>query len=159
MIAEIDEFENYIFSVKLPGSCLKAILERSAACYGEGGLMQVSGLRYAIDLTKPAQVQEVDAQGIATGIITPGERVTSFEILTADGWVAVDPDRQYSVLTSSFIFDKAGDGYFWFKALGTEGRNLYSTLRSILAELAAQNTPLNPREPDGRITVTGLPQD
>lgn len=84
----------------------------------------------------------------------PGERVVEVTVLTADGErKPLDPDRDYTVLSNSFIMQNEGDGYFWFKRYATNLENTYSTFYSILAEIACNEGVLNSEATDGRLTV------
>lgn len=151
MLREIDEFSNYAYALDIGGRDIRSILERSAASFGEGGLLHASGLRYTIDLKLPPQ--EIIESGGGWSVVTPGERVTEALVMSPDGgWEPLDPDRTYRVLSNSFIVD-AGDGYFWFADHGENLKNTYSTFYSILADIAVDQGVLNPGEPDGRLTV------
>jgi 5'-nucleotidase len=153
MLAEIDEFGNEAYMFDLQGRYLKHVLERSAASFGGGGLLQVSGLRYTIDLTKQAPELSRSEAG-AWDVVVTGERVVAAEVLQDDGtWAPVDPDRTYRILSNSFLVDHEGDGYFWFKAHGKHFENTYSTFASILTEIVGSEGVLNPPEPDGRLTI------
>ncbi|NLY41952.1 MAG: multifunctional 2',3'-cyclic-nucleotide 2'-phosphodiesterase/5'-nucleotidase/3'-nucleotidase, partial [Desulfovibrionales bacterium] len=67
---------------------------------GEGGFLQVSGLRYVFN---PA--------------LAPGSRVTRAEFQSPDGqWLPVDKKSSYRVVTADFIAN-GGDGFDMFKAL------------------------------------------
>ncbi len=153
MLREIDEFGNYAYALDIEGRHIRSILERSAASFGEGGLLHASGLRYTIDLRRVAQeIVQNDAAGWS--VVTPGERVTEAVVMTPGGELEpLDPDRTYRVLSNSFLVRHVGDGYFWFAEDGENLRNTYSTFYSILAELAGNRGVLNPGEPDGRLTV------
>jgi 5'-nucleotidase/UDP-sugar diphosphatase len=153
MLSEIDEFENSAYTLDIDGAAILEILERSAACFGQGGLIHASGLRYAIDVRRTAQ--ELAESGTGDwGVAVPGERVTDVQVLSADGtWAPLDPARTYRVLTNSFLVDRAGDGYYWFARHGRNVKNTYSTFRSIMAELAVNTGVLNPGQPDGRLVV------
>ncbi len=156
MLRSIDEFGNDAIMLTIKGRYLRDILERSAASFGEGGLMHASGLRYAIDLSRTAQKLSQDASGEWV-VTVPGERVTSVEIEGSDGtWQPLDDDRDYRVLSNSFIVDKDGDGYFWFGKYGHDMENTYSTFYSILEEIVGNEGVLNPGQPDGRLQVTGM---
>jgi len=147
MLHEIDEFGNYAYLLTLQGKYLKPILEHSAAEYGEGGFMQVSGLKYTIHLPNTPQKTKEDK------VIQKGERVTEIKILQDGKWVDVDPEREYTILSNSFITQKGGDGYFWFLKYGTDEQNTYATFYSIMAEEVDEKKELTPNERDGRITV------
>ena len=147
MLKEIDEFGNYAYMLKLKGKYFKEILERSAASYGEGGLMQVSGLKYRIIL--PKQVQKIkDGKVIKTG-----DRVANIKLLQSGEWVDLDPKKEYSILSNSFIVNHEGDGYFWFKKYGTELKNTYTTFYSIMAEAIDTQKVLSPKAKDGRLDI------
>jgi len=153
MLKEIDEFGNSAYLLDLEGRYIREILERSAACFGEGGLLHASGLRYTIDLRNSPQSLAQSEAG-AWSVEVPGERVTDVQVLSADGaWVPLDPARTYRVLTNSFIVERAGDGYFWFGRYGQNRKNTYSTFYAIMAEIASNTGVLNPGEPDGRLVV------
>ena len=147
MLKEIDEFGNYAYILKLKGKYFKEILERSAASYGEGGLMQVSGLKYRITL--PKQVQQIKDRKV----IKPGNRVDSIKVLQERKWVDLDPKKEYSILSNSFIVNHEGDGYFWFKKYGTDMKNTYTSFYSIMAEVIDAQKVLTPKAKDGRIEI------
>ncbi|GEM_PF-444845 len=153
MLQEIDEFRNNAYILELKGKYIRQILEHSAASYGRGGFMQVSGLRYTFDTTRPKQVVARDASGRLT-IAAPGQRVTRIEIQDASGsWKPLNPEKSYKILTNSFLVDKEGDGYFWFKRYGRNLKNTYSTFYSILSEYVQKRHEVSPPEPDGRIKI------
>jgi 5'-nucleotidase len=143
MLHEIDEFSQ--------GRYILEVLERSAASFGGGGLLHAAGLRYTVDLTRTEQELRQSADG-TWSVSVPGERVVEATVLDADGeWKPLDPDRDYTVLSNSFIVQHEGDGYFWFKRYATNAENTYSTFYSILAEIACNEGVLNPEAPDGRL--------
>jgi 5'-nucleotidase/UDP-sugar diphosphatase len=155
MLRSIDEFGNDAVMLTLDGRYLKEILERSAASFGEGGLLHASGLRYAMDLSRTAQELVQDDAGEWT-VTVPGDRVTDVQVAGPDGtWQPLDTDREYRILSNSFIVDKDGDGYFWFGKYGRDRENTYSTIYSILEEIVNKEGVLNPQAPDGRLRVTG----
>jgi 5'-nucleotidase len=147
MLKEIDEFGNYAYILKLKGKYFKEILERSAASYGEGGLMQVSGLKYRILL--PKQVQKIKDRKV----VKPGNRVDNIKVLQEGQWVDLDPEKEYSILSNSFIVNHEGDGYFWFKKYGTALKNTYTTFYSIMAEAIDMQKVLSPKAKDGRLEI------
>jgi len=147
MLKEIDEFGNYAYILKLKGKYFKAILERSAASYGEGGLMQVSGLKYRITL--PKQVQQIKDHKV----IRTGKRVDNIQILEQGKWVLLDGEKEYTVLSNSFIVNHEGDGYFWFKKYGSDMKNTFTTFYSIMAEYIDHHKVLSPKAKDGRLEI------
>jgi len=147
MLKEVDEFGNYAYLLTLKGKYLKPILEHSAAEYKKGGFMQVSGLKYTVVL--PNKMQKIkDGK-----IVQKGERVTEIKVLQDGKWIDVDPKKEYTVLSNSFITQKGGDGYFWFNKYGTDAQNTYATFYSIMAEEIDEKKELTPGEKDGRIVV------
>jgi 5'-nucleotidase len=155
MLRSIDEFGNQAILLTLDGAHLKEVLERSAACFGEGGLLHASGLRYTIESWRPAQELAQDESG-GWAVTAPGGRVSEALVAAADGtWQPIDPARDYRVLTNSFLVNQAGDGYFWFAKYGRDRENTYSTMYSILEELVKREGVLNPQPPDGRLRVEG----
>jgi len=153
MLQEIDEFRNYAYTLEMKGKYLKEILERSAASYGRGGFLQVSGLRYTFDIARPKQVLAEDASG-QLKVVTPGHRVVKIDVQTPSGtWEPLKPEKTYTILTNSFLVDREGDGYFWFKRYGKNVKNTYSTFYSILAEYVQNQHEVSPPDPDERIKI------
>lgn len=147
MLKSIDEFGNYAFMMTMKGKYIKPILETSASDYGAGGLMQVSGLKYTIDLKKPMQKRGGES------VTQEGGRVSDIRVLQHGKWVAVEPQKEYTLLTNSFIAQKGGDGYFWFHKYGTNFQNTYATFYSIMSEEVDEKKELTPKEKDGRLTI------
>jgi hypothetical protein len=106
-----------------------------------------------LDLSKPAQKIVTDDQG-RQSVGTSGARLIEAQVRDRQGhWVAIEPQRSYRVLTSSFLVDQAGDGYFWFKQHGQNLNNTYTTFYSIMAEAVGRDGTLSPRQPDGRLKI------
>ena len=152
MLHEIDEFENDVYLLKIKGSYLKEILEHSSSQLGRGGFLQVSGLRFTINMSAEAQV--VTEQNGTWSVTKAGERVAGISVAGNDGSFHVfDPDKTYSVACNAYLAEQSGDKYFWFKQYGHDSRNTYTTLYSVLAEEFDKKKVLNTPEPDGRITL------
>jgi len=147
MLKSIDEFSNYAYIFKLKGKYFKEILERSAACYGEGGLMHTAGLKYTISLSGAVQKIKGDK------VLQKGSRVKDIQLWDNGKWGDVKPEKSYSVLSNSFIVRDEGDGYFWFKKYGTNMKNTYATFYSIMAEFIDRHKVLSPKEKDGRLQI------
>lgn len=90
-IYQVTPFNNTLVLLKLTGKELKEILEQSVS--GVSGFLQVSGLKFSYDATKPV-----------------GERVTKVTV----GNKPLDLNRQYLVVTNSFLAE-GGDNYPQFK--------------------------------------------
>jgi len=147
MLKAIDEFSNYAFILTMKGIYIKQLLERSASSYGHGGFMHPSGLKYTIVL--PKQLQKIEEEKI----VQKGERVEDIKILQDGKWVELDLTKEYSILTNSFVAQKGGDGFFWFKKYGTDFQNTYATFYSIMSEEINEKKELTPKEKDGRVRV------
>ncbi|BAF72978.1 bifunctional metallophosphatase/5'-nucleotidase [Sulfurovum sp. NBC37-1] len=147
MLKEIDEFGNYAYLLTMKGKYILEILEHSAAQYKLGGFMQVSGLKYTVKL--PNKIQKIENEKI----IQKGERVAEAKVLQNGKWVDIEPEKEYTVLTNSFIALKGGDGYYWFTKYGTDAQNTYATFYSIMAEEVSEHKELTPGNNDGRIMV------
>jgi 2',3'-cyclic-nucleotide 2'-phosphodiesterase (5'-nucleotidase family) len=100
-------FGNSLGIMDLKGSEIKAALEHSVSLYPErnGGFLQVSGLKFTFDGTKPA-----------------GQRVLSVEVKGKDGnYTPLDLTKNYFVATNVFTA-KGGDGFTMFAKAYAEGR-------------------------------------
>jgi len=153
MLHAIDEFSNNVYMMDMEGKYLKQVLEHSATLYGEGGLMQVSGLHYTIDLSKQAQVikQKDDGSWI---IDQKGNRVTHINIKGKDGTLLpLEDDKKYQILSNAYLVNHAGDGYFWFRQYGENQKNTYTTFYTIMTEYVEKYTVLDPKPLDGRLEI------
>jgi len=153
MLHEIDEFSNNAYMMSMEGKYLRQILEHSAALYGEGGLMQVSGIRYTINLSKQAQVINHDNNGRWV-MKTPGERVSKITIVDKEGKQSpLDDKKIYKVLSNAYLVTHAGDGYFWFDKYGKDPKNTYTTFYTVMASYLETHKIMNPKPLDGRLKI------
>ncbi|OMP66679.1 5'-nucleotidase C-terminal domain-containing protein [Domibacillus epiphyticus] len=99
-------FGNALAIMDLTGAEIKAALEHSVSMAPEasGGFMQVSGLKFTYDSSKPA-----------------GDRVTAVEVYENGAFAPLDPAKTYAVATNTFTA-KGGDGYTMFKTAYDSGR-------------------------------------
>ena len=152
MLHAIDEFANNVYILSIKGKYLRQILERSASLYGKGGLMQVSGIKYTIDLSK--QAQEIKNSDGNWTIEKEGERVTQVNIVNSSGGLEpLDDTKIYKVLSNAYLVNNAGDGYFWFKKYGTNQINTYTTFYTIMAGYLQTHKLMDPPDLDGRLTI------
>jgi 5'-nucleotidase len=155
MLHEIDEFSNNAYILEVKGEYLRQVLEHSASLYGEGGLMQVSGIHYSIDLSKQAQITHQDDDG-SWVIDQKGERVTEIGIVQSDGTlVPLDDAKSYKILSNAYLVNHAGDGYFWFKEYGKNSKNTYTTFYTVMAGYLETHDVMDPKSPDGRLQIVG----
>jgi len=153
MLHEIDAFSNYAYILDIEGKYLRQILEHSAALYGEGGLMQVSGIRYTIDLSKQAQIVTHNSDG-SWVIEQQGNRVGKIEIQAADGTPSpLEEDKSYQVLSNAYLVNHSGDGYFWFKQYGKNQKNTYTTFYTVMAGYLESHAIMDPKPLDGRLKI------
>lgn len=146
MLQEIDEFRNSAYILKIQGKWIREILEHSASLYGKGGWLQVSGIRYEVDLRKPMQ------KIVGESIVSPGKRVSHIQVKEHGVWRDLDENKEYKVLTNAFLA-KGGDGYYWFKNYGKDPKNTYTSFYSLLVQTLHRTHELTPPLPDGRIKI------
>ena len=114
------------------------------------------GIRFFSFSNDAVLLEQVQNEAGEWTVSVPGDRVTDIQVAGPDGtWQPLDTDHEYRILSNSFIVDKDGDGYFWFRRYGRDRENTYSTMYSILEEIVNKEGVLNPQEPDGRLKVTG----
>ncbi|MEK4027851.1 5'-nucleotidase C-terminal domain-containing protein [Pseudobacillus sp. FSL P4-0506] len=99
-------FGNSLAIMNLTGAEIRAALEHSVkeAPAQFGGFLQMSGLKFTYDSSKPV-----------------GERVQTAEVKTAEGYVPLADNESYVVATNTFTA-KGGDGYEMFGKAYEEGR-------------------------------------
>ena len=153
MLHEIDEFENNAYILEIQGKYLRQILEHSASLYGTGGLMQVAGIRYSVDLSR--KKQSIKREGGGKWVVTQaGERVTKIEIRSPDGsFVPLDEGKNYRLLSNAYLVNHAGNGYFWFKKYGKNRKNTYTTFYTVMANYLEKHKVMNPKPLDGRLKI------
>lgn len=94
-VYEVLPFGNTLVVMDLKGREIKAALENGVSQWeqGAGRFLQVSGLRYAFDLSR-----------------APGDRVVRVEVKTEKGYVPLDLEATYRVVVNNFIAN-GGDGF------------------------------------------------
>jgi len=153
MLHEIDAFSNNVYRMNISGKYIRQILEHSAASYDRGGLMQVSGIRYMIDLNKTAQVITYNSDG-TWEIVKEGKRVLKINLVNTDGTFSpLDESKNYKILSNAYLVEHAGDGYYWFSYYGTEQKNTYTTFYTMMAGYLETHTVMNPKPLDGRLKI------
>jgi 5'-nucleotidase len=158
MLTEIDEFETNVYLLTMQGKYIPEILEHSATLVGQGGFLQVSGIRFTIDTKAPAQQLLVENKAYL--IHRPGRRIHDVTIQSADGsWQPLDPMHNYQLATNGFLAELKGDHYFWFSTYGSNIHNTYLTMGAIMSNYFHNNKVVNPVQPDGRITFKGALQN
>ncbi|NSX87759.1 LysM peptidoglycan-binding domain-containing protein [Agrobacterium tumefaciens] len=128
-------FQNTVATFQLKGEDIRAALENGVSQIddGAGRFMQVSGLKYSFDRSKPAS-----------------GRVVSVEVKEGDAFVPLDPAKTYIVAANNYV-RTGGDG---FKVFATKAINAYDFGPNLEEAVAAYITANSPYKPytDGRIS-------
>ena len=115
-IIKVHPFGNVFTVVKTTGQHILDALELGASRLpGEsGGFLQVSGLRYTINMNVDSHVMK-DEKG--NFLFVDGERrVQDVEILQADGTYApIDPEGTYTLASHDYMLKDGGDGFSMFQ--------------------------------------------
>ncbi|GAK68789.1 putative 5'-nucleotidase [Agrobacterium rubi TR3 = NBRC 13261] len=127
-------FQNSIATFQIKGVDLVAALENGASQIEEGAgrFVQTAGLKYSFDRSKPA-----------------GSRIVSVEVKEGDGFVKLDPEKTYGVVTNNYT-RTGGDG---FKTFATKAINPYDfgpSLEDAVAAYIGSHSPYKPYT-DGRV--------
>ncbi len=138
-VLEVLPFGNTIATFEIKGSDLLAALENGVSRAdnpeneGTGRFLQVAGLRYTWDPSKPV-----------------GERIVSVEVRNEDGsWSPLDPDAVYKVAANNFIRN-GGDEYSVFAEKAMNAYDFGPLLADVVMDYIAQNSPVR-AEIEGRI--------
>ncbi|WP_038049570.1 bifunctional metallophosphatase/5'-nucleotidase [Thermus caliditerrae] len=140
-VYEVLPFGNTLVVMDLTGKEIKAALENGVSQWEQaaGRFLQVSGLRYAFDLARPA-----------------GDRVVRVEVKTEKGYQPLDLEATYRVVVNNFIA-AGGDGFTVLKeAQGYRVDTGFSDAESFmdyLKELKAVEAGL-----EGRIEILNEPK-
>ncbi|MES5047401.1 5'-nucleotidase C-terminal domain-containing protein [Rhizobium nepotum] len=128
-------FQNTVATFQLKGEDILAALENGVSQIDDvaGRFMQVSGLKYSFDRSKPA-----------------GSRIVSVEVKEGEAFVPLDPAKIYIVAANNYV-RTGGDG---FKVFATNAINAYDfgpNLEEAVAAYITANSPYKPHT-DGRIS-------
>lgn len=138
----VQPFGNTVYVMDLSGQEVIAALENGVSDWanGAGRFLQVGGMRYSFDPTKPA-----------------GSRVLSAEIKQADGtFKAIDPAATYKVVTNNFIAN-GGDNFAVLKNAKGFRQDTYLTDYVVVNDYFAFVKAANPQV-EGRITIVNEPK-
>ena len=128
-------FQNTIATFQIKGADLVAALENGASQIddGAGRFLQVSGLKYTFDRSKPV-----------------GSRISAVEVKEGDAFVAIDPAKAYGVVTNNYVRG-GGDGFDIFASKAEKAYDFGPNLEQAVAGFLTANNPYKPYL-DGRIT-------
>ena len=112
---------------------------------------------YTIDASVPYEAGPTYPGSTFSSPASPGARVTITDIAGR----GFDKGEAYSIATSNFICT-GGDTYYAFKAAYEAEKPVpfgfdYEALTSYLVEGCNHEVPVEYAQPQGRITITGLP--
>lgn len=127
-------FQNTLSTFEVSGAEIVAALENGVSQYEEkaGRFLQVSGLQYAFDISKPV-----------------GERISDVMVLVGgDAWAPIDPAATYRVVANNYVRG-GGDGFAMFID-ADKAYDFGPDLADVVAEYLAANAPYKPYV-DGRI--------
>lgn len=161
-IIAIQPYFDMISRVEVKGSIIYDALEMGARSLPEASasLLQVSGLRYKVDLNIASSVV-TDADG-AFIRVSGDRKVTEVEIYDAkaDAYVSLDPDKRYTLAISDYLLD-GGDGMTMFDSedvtiLREDAMSDTDVIIRYIKEYLASRIPEIYSDPngDGRITIT-----
>ncbi|WP_071674055.1 bifunctional metallophosphatase/5'-nucleotidase [Nioella nitratireducens] len=127
-------FQNTLSTFQLTGAGVIEALENGVSQVEEGAgrFPQVAGMRYTWD---------PEAE--------PGSRIVSVEIETADGFVPIDPEVTYGVVSNNFM-RAGGDGYSVFANDGMNAYDYGPGLEQVVADYLTENGPYEPHL-EGRV--------
>lgn len=119
-IISVNPFGNTLCVVKLTGADICNMLEyayryvtaeykaNGAAAGESGSFLQISGLKCTIDTSVPSSV-EVDSNDMLVGV-GDTRRVIDVMVLQDGEYVPIEPDREYTFGTNSYIIKEGGCG-------------------------------------------------
>ncbi|MEB3175014.1 MAG: 5'-nucleotidase C-terminal domain-containing protein [Cyanobacteriota bacterium] len=122
-------FDNKLSVADISAQGLKDLAEYFVAAWAPGAAPgqfgQIGGFRFSFDPSKTAIAFERNANGLATGVATPGQRIQNLVMIQNDGAemvivengeLKVAPDQTYKMVILDFLAG-GGDGYpsFYFQ--------------------------------------------
>lgn len=142
-----DEF----FIAEMQGSVLKQILERGVSVLpdAKGWFLQVSGIKYEVNINNKPQELELDASGTPVGVKHEGSRITSVRVMQDRKYLPLDNARTYKVLIGGFMAG-GGDGFFMIPSLSLQPTG--KLIKTAVYEYLKQTKRLNLKA-DGRIKI------
>ncbi|MBO0130017.1 5'-nucleotidase C-terminal domain-containing protein [Agrobacterium burrii] len=127
-------FQNTVATFQLKGEDIRAALENGVSQIddGAGRFMQVSGMKYSFDRSKPA-----------------GNRVVSVDVKEGEAFVPLDPAKTYIVAANNYV-RTGGDGFKVFAEKAINAYDFGPNLEEAVAAFITANSPYKPYT-DGRI--------
>lgn len=150
-------FGNTIARARMSGQEILDMLEFSVHILPNefGGFLQVSGLRFEVDLSVPSPVM-LDANKAFSGWNGTARRVRNVHIVKDDGSCApLDPEAFYSVSGSAYTLKDRGDGYSMLGGPGVTDTGVLDLqlLEDFLGDELGGVIPLRFETPRARIII------
>ena len=114
-IIKVHPFGNALCTVEATGQEILDALEMSVSNLpGEsGGFLQVSGLKFTVDMSVESTVVKDDEKMFVE--VSGDRRVKDVQVLQEDGTYApIDPNKTYTVACHNYLLKDKGDGYTMF---------------------------------------------
>lgn len=147
-------FGNAAHILRVTGAQVRAALEHGVSQLpaAHGMFMQVGGLRYTVDPSRPAMTMDLDDSGRPVAVREPGSRVVRVEVKTPTGYAPLNDRAEYTLVTSSFIA-RGGDGFIMFKD-ALQDLDTDIEVKEVVARALAGQQRIAPAV-EGRITILG----
>ncbi|HEX2864825.1 MAG TPA: 5'-nucleotidase C-terminal domain-containing protein, partial [Deinococcales bacterium] len=141
-LISVQPFGNTVFLLDMTGAEVKGALENGVSQWeaGAGRFLQVAGIKYTFDLSKPV-----------------GSRVTDVQVGNAkDGYKPIDPNATYRVVTNNYMA-AGGDGFDVLK--NAKGYRYDTSIPDYVtfSDYFAYVKDANPQV-EGRITILNEPK-
>ncbi len=149
-------FNNTVGIAEMSGQMVLDMLEFSVyvSPVEFGGFLQVSGLKFDVDLSVTSQVL-VDANKMFVGFDGPERRIRNAQVLSKDGvYEPVDPSRTYTVAGSTYLLKECGDGFAVLSGAKVTDLGMLDLqlLEDFITETLGGVIPASYEKPEGRIT-------
>lgn len=148
-------FNNTVGIAEMSGQMVLDMLEFSVyvSPVEFGGFLQVSGLKFDVDLNVGSQVL-VDANKMFVGFDGPERRVKNVMVLGEDGsYAPIDVNKVYTVAGSTYLLKEYGDGYAVLKGAKVTDLGMLDLqlLEDFISETLGGVIPASYEKPEGRI--------
>ncbi|MDM8537269.1 5'-nucleotidase C-terminal domain-containing protein [Desulfobacterales bacterium HSG17] len=154
-VAIIHPYGNTVSLLALSGETIKQALELGVSYLPQtnGAFLQVSGMRYTIDIRNPAQELIFNKNKDPIGVGKPGSRVQNVAVLGNDGhYHPLNSKKTYTVVTSNWIAN-GGDAFFMFKNV-TDRTDTDLLVKEVVEE-GIQGKETISTKIEGRIKIVG----
>lgn len=150
-------FDNdFLIRLKATGAQIRQALELGAEDItgNPKNLLHVSGLRYTIDLSKPALVPDVNDEGMVIGCKLDGCRIVNADVEQQNKqFYPLDDNHEYDIIINSMMIDESLQRaqFYMFKSI-KDKNNTGLTEKDVLMKYFAQYATICPAA-DGRLKI------